>query len=269
MQYNLYISYKNGNYNLFGVSEQQLQKIIGAYLHGDKEVTIRGSRHIIDGTRSLRIFQHDVNSTPEESSAYYLGNINYREKGFAHYYLPPETLLKMGKEVTENFIQDREYGELRIEMNYKTEQPVAQMKNKSQEQEIREQFIKSSYEAANSAPSNPPQETIIKKQLPFGASAELFWGIFIAIVGCAFTLGLYFGSNKFDRNLIELSDIKRALEDTIRIREITINHIRHNSDSALNILSHMPYDEMKLDTLSWRKVQTTIEDAGAILYLNK
>lgn len=267
MLYNLYISYRNGNYNLFGITEQQLQKVIGAYLHGDKEVTIRGSRHIIDGMRSLKIFQHDVERSPEEVSAYYLGNIHFREKGFAHYYLPPETLLKMGKEVTESFIQDREYGELKRgeEINTSPEQPTSQMQNKSQEQKIREELIKSSHEAANSVSSNSPQETITKTQLPFGISGGLFWAIITGVVTAAFFLGTV----KYDVDKINLSEQKKALEDTVKIRDNTIKYMRQNSDSALNILSHMPYDQMKLDTLSWRKVQTTIENAGAVLYLNK
>jgi hypothetical protein len=40
------------------------------------------------------------------------------------------------------------------------------------------------------------------------------------------------------------------------------------SDSALNILGHMPYDKMKLDTAEFHNVQSNIEAAGAALYLN-
>lgn len=111
------------------------------------------------------------------------------------------------------------------------------------------------------------RQTIIK--YPLGLGQELFWTVLIALVGGAFGLGIYFGSNKFDRNLIELSDTNRDLKDTIKVRENTIKYIRSNSDSALNILGHMPYNEMTLDTLSFRKVQTTIEYAGGALYLNK
>jgi hypothetical protein len=113
------------------------------------------------------------------------------------------------------------------------------------------------------------QETQFKIKYPLGLSQELFWTLLIALVSGAFGFGIYFGSNKFDRNLIELSETNKELKDTIKVRENTITYIRHNSDSALNILSHMPYNEMTLDTLSFRKVQTTIENAGAALNLNK
>ena len=112
MLYNLYISYFAGKYNMFGLTNEKLQKIITAYLNGESHVTLSGIKRTIEGTTSLRIFQHELEETPEKASQYYLDNINFREKGFANYYLPPSTLSKMGREVTEIFIQDKEYGEI-------------------------------------------------------------------------------------------------------------------------------------------------------------
>ena len=97
----------------------------------------------------------------------------------------------------------------------------------------------------------------------------MFWTVTVILIGGTFTLGFYLGNVKFDNNLIELSQDKKTLQDSLKVRDNLIQIIRHNSDSALNILGHMPYDEMKLDTQSFRKVQTTIENAGATLYLNK
>lgn len=92
-----------------------------------------------------------------------------------------------------------------------------------------------------------------------------FWVALPIICGFAYLLGTI----KYDADKISLADNKKALQDTVRIRESTIKYLRNNSDSALNILGHMPYNEMKLDTQEFRKVQTTIENAGAVLYLNK
>ncbi len=97
----------------------------------------------------------------------------------------------------------------------------------------------------------------------------VFWKTSVILIGGSFTLGLYFGIAKFDKNLIELTQDKRALQDSFKMKDLLIRNIRKNSDSALNILGHMPYNEMHLDTLEFRKVQTTIENAGAALYLNK
>lgn len=93
----------------------------------------------------------------------------------------------------------------------------------------------------------------------------IFWVVLPIICGFAFFLGTI----KYDAEKINLSEQKKELEDTVKSQENTIKYIRHNSDSALNILGHMPYNEMKLDTQAFRKVQTTIENAGAALYLNK
>lgn len=96
-----------------------------------------------------------------------------------------------------------------------------------------------------------------------------FWTVIVVLISGAFTFGLYFGNTKFDKDLIDLTQNKKDLQDTIKTKENTIQTLRHNSDSALNILGHMPYSEMHLDTSEFRKVQTNIESAGAILYLNK
>ena len=56
--------------------------------------------------------------------------------------------------------------------------------------------------------------------------------------------------------------------DSLRLQKVDIERMRFVSDSALNILGHMPYDQMKLDTLEFHKVQSNIEAAGAALYLN-
>ena len=97
----------------------------------------------------------------------------------------------------------------------------------------------------------------------------LFWTAMVVLIGGSFALGFRLGNAKFDNNLIELSQTKKDLQDSIVSKEKAIQSIRHNSDSALNILGHMPYNEMKLDTQEFRKVQTNIEKAGAVLYLNK
>lgn len=96
-----------------------------------------------------------------------------------------------------------------------------------------------------------------------------FWTVMAVLLGGTFALGLHLGNAKFDNNLIELSEEKRTLSDLLKQRDNLIQFIRRNSDSALNILSQMPYNEMALDSQAFRKVQSTIEKAGGVLYLNK
>ncbi len=94
-------------------------------------------------------------------------------------------------------------------------------------------------------------------------------GTFWIVLPLICTTVFFLGTIKYDADKISLVQENQALKDTINIRENTIKYLRHNSDSALNILSHMPYGDMKLDTNEFRKVQTNIENAGAALYLNK
>jgi hypothetical protein len=96
-------------------------------------------------------------------------------------------------------------------------------------------------------------------------STGIFWVAFPIVCGFAFFLGTI----KYDADKISMVEDNKALQDTIKIRENTIKYLRHNSDSALNILSHMPYSQMRLDSNEFRKVQTNIENVGAALYLNK
>lgn len=133
-------------------------------------------------------------------------------------------------------------------------------------------------EELNQIRNKPKRKNILFKatQGAYQINTSLFWGVILPLLGGFFAFGLYVGTTKFDRNLIDLSDSNRDLKtevahlkDTVKARENSIEYMRQISDSALNILGHMPYKEMTLDTLSFRKVQTTIENAGAALYLNK
>jgi hypothetical protein len=107
-------------------------------------------------------------------------------------------------------------------------------------------------------------------------NVSLFWTLALASLGGFFAFGQHVGTTKFDKNLIDLSDSNRtfksdivSLKDTVKVRENVIEYMRHVSDSTLNILGNMPYKQMTLDSLSFKKVQSTIEKAGAALYLNK
>ncbi len=99
--------------------------------------------------------------------------------------------------------------------------------------------------------------------------SPLFWSILTILIGASFTLGVYFGNTRFDSNMILLTEEKKALLDTVKIKENLINVFRNNSDSALNILSHLPYSELKIDSLEFNIIQSTIEKVGEVLRLNK
>jgi hypothetical protein len=101
---------------------------------------------------------------------------------------------------------------------------------------------------------------------------ELFWtvllGISIPLLSATFYVGQLIGNTRYDMTTNEIKETNKLLRDSLKLQRRTIERMRFVSDSALNILGHMPYDQMKLDTSEFHKVQSNIEAAGAALYLN-
>ena len=116
----------------------------------------------------------------------------------------------------------------------------------------------------------PKSPSGIKKYfLINGSSYTIGTGTFWVALPIICSVAFFLGTIKYDADKISLAEDKKTLQDTIKSRENRIKYLRNNSDSALNILGHMPYNEMSLDSNEFRKVQTNIENAGAALYLNK
>lgn len=101
---------------------------------------------------------------------------------------------------------------------------------------------------------------------------ELFWtvllGIAIPLLSGTFYVGQLIGNTRYDATTNEIRENNQQLKDSLRRDQMVIERMKHVSDSALNIIGHMPYDQLKLDTAQFHKVQSTIEAAGAALYLN-
>lgn len=113
------------------------------------------------------------------------------------------------------------------------------------------------------------------KNLPVGKLIAIIT-VFAGLIIGAFKLGQLYQENSMNSAQYDLKkemghfeNDMNSLRDTIKARERVIEYVRRNSDSAHVILSHMPYKEMTLDSISFNKVQRTIENAGAALHLNK
>lgn len=111
MKYNLLISSNAGTYNIAGVTEAQLIKVVDAYMNKQPIVTISGRRYALENTTLFKVFTYENDRPVDEVFSYYMGNVNYRKKNSSGLYLPTSTLAKMGKDVTVDFIGDAEYGE--------------------------------------------------------------------------------------------------------------------------------------------------------------
>lgn len=101
---------------------------------------------------------------------------------------------------------------------------------------------------------------------------EIFWsvllGISIPLLSGTFYVGQLIGNTRYNMATNEVREHNHQLLDSLKLQQRVIERMRFVSDSALNIIGHMPYDQMKLDTTQFHKVQSTIEAAGAALYLN-
>ncbi len=67
----------------------------------------------------------------------------------------------------------------------------------------------------NKGIENGSTKTIIKTQLPFGISSELFWTIFTAIVAVSFFLGFYFGRAQFDKDKSDFYEENKNLKSEL------------------------------------------------------
>ena len=111
MNYNLYFSTKTGKFNILNLTEDKLIKVIKAYLEGLDSVTITGDKYILKAVYEFKIFTFEPNGDPIEAIRYLLSNINFHKKTSDGKYLPTTTLATIGKDVTNNFIGDKEFGE--------------------------------------------------------------------------------------------------------------------------------------------------------------
>lgn len=113
------------------------------------------------------------------------------------------------------------------------------------------------------------QEEVKKQGLITKWKNRISIPIVLSLVGGIFWAGWYAGNTKYDKDKIDLSETNIVLKDSLKLYRKGIDYLRMSSDSAHQILGHMPYNEMSLDTAQHHKVQSTIENAGHILYLNK
>ncbi len=112
MIYNIFIQAFIGTFNIFGVSEDQLIKLITAYKNGEEDITLSGTKYFIKDISEFQIFTHETSSTTPEKLMDYCKYLNLVSgNSILGFYLAPNVLAKGGKNVTNQFIGDSEYGE--------------------------------------------------------------------------------------------------------------------------------------------------------------
>lgn len=106
MIYNVYIKTQSSSINIFNIEQDDLEIIISAYNQGDNEFYIAGKKYWLRNLFEIKIFTSELGEKFEDfiNSAEMQGLFvkNFYSGGL---YLPPEVLVKMGKDVTRDFIK--------------------------------------------------------------------------------------------------------------------------------------------------------------------
>jgi hypothetical protein len=111
MTYNIYYSALSGQ-NILGINEAKVLKIVDAYKTGKLKFTISGKQYSFKELRSLQIFTHEIEMSPNEFEES-IKKSGLADRNLLGTYLGPKNLLRAGKNVTDDFIGDLEFGEER------------------------------------------------------------------------------------------------------------------------------------------------------------
>lgn len=110
MNYNIHISAFKGRFNLLNITEEQLHKVIKAYLGGENAFTLSGETyHFGKSVSTFRIFTNDSAYSTEK-----LKTIEIEDGSgwgmISGAYFTVDNLLNFGREVTDEIIGDNSFG---------------------------------------------------------------------------------------------------------------------------------------------------------------
>lgn len=110
MNYNLFIKTSSNTYNVLDINESDLSKIIDAYKFGKETFFIKGKMYWLTKLREIQIytFEHAKIKTEKDLMDFCKEHDAF-SRFMSSYWLSNEILEKVGKRVTEQYIND-EYG---------------------------------------------------------------------------------------------------------------------------------------------------------------
>lgn len=122
-KYNLYIKTQLSSYNIWEISEEQLEKVILAYKQGKDSFTLSGKQYYLSRLMAISIFTSEkprLDETNMSALSQLLKDINRTLTGDTYY--TDKTLSSFGSDVTNDKLGNSEYGcekELVSETNVK------------------------------------------------------------------------------------------------------------------------------------------------------
>ena len=103
-KYNLHIRTIMSSYNIWEITEDQLEKVILVYKQGETKFTLSGKQYHFNGIREISIFTSDRTTTRNNQILDDIVNM------VPATYFPKEKLLSLGIDVTAEKLGDSEYG---------------------------------------------------------------------------------------------------------------------------------------------------------------
>lgn len=110
-QYNVYIKTAYDDFNIMGLTSEQLVKLVTCYKNGDTEFTIGGKKHWIDAIHEIKVFTHENKYAPSDFRVQAIQGGHGTKSFGGKFYLRPKVLAAAGKDVTNEFIGDSAFGE--------------------------------------------------------------------------------------------------------------------------------------------------------------
>lgn len=111
-KYNLYIKTQLSSYNIWEISEEQLEKVVTAYKQGLDNFTLSGKQYYLKGLMGISIFTSEKSLLDENSMKYFAKAINDLNHSFfgGNYYYTDKTLSHFGSDVISDVLGNSEYG---------------------------------------------------------------------------------------------------------------------------------------------------------------
>lgn len=103
-KYNLHIRTVLSSYNIWEITEDQLEKVISVYKQGETKFTLSGKQYYFNGLREISIFTSDRTTIRNNQILDTILNMAPVT------YLPKQELLSLGIDVTSDKLGDSEYG---------------------------------------------------------------------------------------------------------------------------------------------------------------
>jgi len=108
--YNVFIQYRDGEFHLWGISEEKLSIIIDAYHQGKDSFTLSGKKYFIIDLWEMKIFTLEKEITESQFARFCRDNGLLEKSFLGRYYFPKRALQEIGKDVTDDILGNAEYG---------------------------------------------------------------------------------------------------------------------------------------------------------------